>query len=271
METLPLFYSLNRYSEHDGHIGAGSVEICRATFVLDARKKGERKENLISVEGKLDTCGSVSLSHSSHLQQVKDCRKYGLKEVVLSGIGGKSKPLREAGVLHVRTNTGAKKKILCYRYDERVGNIEQILLLSLRTIRDANIDILHHMDQSLDGISSPLLFLQDKDARINKKKGVTGKARASEKFLRQQRRKRDRGNACAVLLASNTTAAREHVLAGPQDKDERQLHCLLDTDDENGQALATLMRGLTLEAENVPHLGSLVTPYDKETRRELEC
>jgi hypothetical protein len=62
METLPLFYSLNRYLEQDGHIGAGSVEICRATFVLDARKKGERKENLISVEGKLDTCGSVSLS-----------------------------------------------------------------------------------------------------------------------------------------------------------------------------------------------------------------
>jgi hypothetical protein len=187
----------------DEHIGAGSVEICRATFVLDARKKGERKENLISVEGKLDTCGSVSLFHSYHLQQ--------LKEVVLSGIGGKSKPLREADVLHLRTNTGAEKKILCYRYNERVGNTEQILLLSLRAIRDANIDILHHMDQSLDGISSPLLFLQDKDARINKKKGVTGKARASENFLRQQRRKRDRDNACAVLLASNTTAAREHI------------------------------------------------------------
>jgi hypothetical protein len=87
----------------------------------------------------------------------------GLKEVVLSGIGGISKPLREAGVLHVlvRTNTSAVKKILCYRYDERVGNTEPILLLSLRTIRDANIDFLHHMDQSLDGISSPLLFLQD--------------------------------------------------------------------------------------------------------------
>jgi hypothetical protein len=113
------------------------------------------------------------------------------------------------------------------------------------------------MDQSLDGISSPLLFLQDKDARINKKKGVTGKARASEKFLRQQRRKRDGGNACAVLLASNTTAAREHAVAGPQDKDEKQLHCLLDTDDENGQAFATLMRGFTLETEVGSNLGSL--------------
>jgi hypothetical protein len=228
METLPLFYSLNRYLEQDGHIGAGSVEICRATFVLDAREKGEGKgKKLISVEGKLDTCGSVSLSHSSHIQEVKDYRKFGLK----------SRFLRDRWQIQTfersrcaaRTNTGAEKKILCYRYDERVGNTEQILLLSLKTIRDANIDILHHMDQSLDGISSPLLFLQGKDARINKKKGVTGKARASEKFLRQQRKKSDRDNACAVLLASNTTAAREHVVAGPQDRDEKQLHCLLDT------------------------------------------
>jgi hypothetical protein len=102
-----------------------------------------------------------------------------------------------------------------------------------------------------------LLFLQDKDARINKKKGVTGKARASEKFLRQQRRKRDRGNACAVLLASNTTAAREHIAEGSRVKDEKQLHCLLDTDDENGQAFAALIRGLTLETETGPNLGGL--------------
>jgi hypothetical protein len=68
-----------------------------------------------AVEGKLDTCGSVSLSHSSHLQDVKDCRKHGLKVVVLTGIGGQSKPLREAGVLHVNAAGGKVKKILCYR------------------------------------------------------------------------------------------------------------------------------------------------------------
>jgi hypothetical protein len=100
---------------------------------------------------------------SSHLQQVQSCRKYGLKEVVLTGIGGKSKPLREAGVLHVSVGDGNVKKILCYKLDEQVGNTDRILLLSLRTITDANIDILHHMDKSLDGISAPLLLLQDKN------------------------------------------------------------------------------------------------------------
>ena len=104
-------------------------------------------------------CLSLSLSYSSHLQDIKDCRKYGLKEVVLSGIGGKSKPLREAGVLHVEAEGGKKlKKILCYKFDQRGGNTDKILLLSLRTTRDANIDILHHVDPSLERIYSPLLF-----------------------------------------------------------------------------------------------------------------
>ncbi len=65
-------------------------------------------------------------------------------------------------MLHVEAAEGKVKKILCYKFDQRVGNTDKILLLSLRTIRDANIDILHHMDQSRDGISPPLLFLKDK-------------------------------------------------------------------------------------------------------------
>ncbi len=146
-------FSLNRFLAHDDHIGAGSVEICRATFGLGVVGEKNFEPTRITAEGKLDTCESVSLSHSSHLQQVKDCRKYGLREVVLSGIGGKSKPLREAGVLHVDAGKGKVKKILCYKFDEHVGNTSRILLLSLRTIRDANIDILHHMDKSLIGNS----------------------------------------------------------------------------------------------------------------------
>jgi hypothetical protein len=149
-----------------------------------------------------------------YLQQVKSCRKYGLKEVVLTGIGGKSKPLREAGVLHVAAGGGKTKKILRYKLDERVGNTEKILLLSLRTIKDANIDILHHMDKSLDGISAPLLFLQDKDPTISGKKRATGKARDSRKFLTQQKRKRDRSNTCAVLLASSSRVARDYAGRG---------------------------------------------------------
>ncbi len=78
-DPLPIFYSLNRFIDHEACISAGSVKICRALF---------------------------KLSHSSHLQDVKGCRKHGLKVVVLTGIGGQSKPLREAGVLHVDAADG---------------------------------------------------------------------------------------------------------------------------------------------------------------------
>ncbi len=96
MEPLPLFCSLNRFIDHEACISAESVEICRVSFILDVIGEDANDVAKQAVEGKLDTCGSVSLSHSSHLQDIKDCRKHGLKEVVLSGIGGKSKPLREA-------------------------------------------------------------------------------------------------------------------------------------------------------------------------------
>jgi hypothetical protein len=197
----------------DDHIGAGSVEICRATFGLGVIDKESSKPAKISAEAKLDTCGSVSaLSHSSHLQQIKDCRKYGLREVVLSGIGGNSKPLRKARVLHVDADTVKKvKKILCYKFDEHVGITSRILLLSLRTIRDANIDILHHMDKLLDGISSPLLFLQHKKPRKSRKKGISSRAQASRTFLMLQKRELNRGNSCAIFLASSTPVARGYV------------------------------------------------------------
>ncbi len=159
-DPLPIFYSLNRFIDHEACISAGSVEICRALFKLDVAGEGTGSTGKREVDGKLDTCGSVSLSHSSHLQDIKDCRRHGLKVVVLTGIGGQSKPLREAGVLHVDAANGKVKEILCYRFDQRVGNTDKILLLSLRTIRDANIDILHHMDQSLDAISSPLFVFK---------------------------------------------------------------------------------------------------------------
>ena len=72
----PLFYSLKRFMDHEECISAGSKEICRASFVLDVVGEGASSMVKRAVEGKLDTCGSVSLSHSSHLQDVKDCKEH---------------------------------------------------------------------------------------------------------------------------------------------------------------------------------------------------
>jgi hypothetical protein len=51
MEPLPLFYSLNRFLQHEGHIGAGSVEICRAEFLLDVLDANLGKASQAKVEG----------------------------------------------------------------------------------------------------------------------------------------------------------------------------------------------------------------------------
>ncbi len=197
---------------------------------MPSRQRSPQKESSTPVDRSL----SLSLFPLA-TGQIKDCRKYGLREVciALSGIGGKSKPLREAGVLHVDAGKGKVKKILCYKFDEHVGNTtSMIFLLSLRMIRDANIDILHHMDKSLEGISSPLLFLQDGKPRKSKKKGLPSRAQASKKFLLMQKRKLHRGNSCAIFLASSTPTAKEYAEGRFIEDNEGQLHCLCEMDDK---------------------------------------
>ncbi len=242
------------------------MEICRATFDLGVVDGRNAEPTRITPDGKLDTCGSVSLSHSSHLQQVKDCRKYGLREVVLSGIGGKSKPLREAGLLHVDAGKGNLKKILCYKFDEHVGNTSRILLLSLRTIRDASIDILHHMDKSLEGISSPLLFLQDRKPRRSTKKGLYSRALASKKFLMIQKRKLHRGNSCAVFLASCTPAAKEYAEGRFIEDDEGQLHCLCEMDEDDKWMVPShsLSQGIIQENRTTSLQDCYISPFAYE-------
>ncbi len=66
-DSLPIFCLLNRFIDHEACISAESVEICRALFVLDVVGEGASSTVKQAVEGKLDICGSVSLSHSSHL------------------------------------------------------------------------------------------------------------------------------------------------------------------------------------------------------------
>jgi hypothetical protein len=107
------------------------------------------------------------------------------------------------------------------------------------------------MDKSLEGISSPLLFLQDRKLRKSMKKGLPSRALASKKFLMLQKRKLHRGNSCAVFLASSTPAARVYVYAEGRfiDDDEGQLHCLceMDEDDKWMEPSHSLSQGIIQE------------------------
>jgi hypothetical protein len=91
---------------------------------------------------------------------------YNIPIVTLNGIGGKTHPITEAGVLTHVTPQKKYVKFLCYVFDTPVGNAQEILLLGLSTILvDANIDIRYHMSFSAQGISKMIRFLDEEPAQ----------------------------------------------------------------------------------------------------------
>jgi len=148
------------YIEETRLIGPGTKDICRASAKL--RRKNEK--GVMSsqwIEAKLDSCGSVSLSHSNFLTEIKSCKEYKLPMVTLKGIGGKTQPLQKAGVLKVVKPNKCILKLLCYVFEEAVGNTERLLLISMSAINKARFDIQYHIEHSCAGRCMPLKFLEE--------------------------------------------------------------------------------------------------------------
>jgi hypothetical protein len=56
-----------------------------------SHQKGSKRSYVTNrVEVKLDSCGSVSIGHSSLLTNIKSCKEYRISTVTLKGIGGKT-------------------------------------------------------------------------------------------------------------------------------------------------------------------------------------
>jgi hypothetical protein len=78
---------LTRGLDKDGAIipdGYGTICHAESTIIK------EDGTTMQSIHTKLDTCGSVSICHSSYLTQVKKALEHGLPPIRLTGIGGKS-------------------------------------------------------------------------------------------------------------------------------------------------------------------------------------
>ena len=139
-------------------IEPGSKTICQAIATIvtqGAEGQVEREEQVIT---KLDSCGSVSIAHSDYLVRVQPAKSYGLRNIRLLGIGGKTNYLTKVGVLQVKTGDAGVCYMLCYTFDAPLGDIEKIILLGLHTVVKANINILQHMKNSLEGKCTPLTF-----------------------------------------------------------------------------------------------------------------
>ena len=131
-----------RTDESETIIEPGSKTICQAiaTIVTNgADGQVEREEQVIT---KLDSCGSVSIAHTDYLVRIQPAKAYGLQNIRLLGIGGKTNYLTKVGVLQVRTGNEGVCFMLCYTFDAPLGDIEKIILLGLHTVVKANINIL---------------------------------------------------------------------------------------------------------------------------------
>jgi hypothetical protein len=113
------------------------------------------------VKAKLDSCGSVSIAHSNLMNEIKQAGKYNLPPIRLRGIGGKTNLLNKVGILRIKQTQNNHCDLLCYVFDEAIGQTEEMLLITMSTIIHAKINILHHMGKSNKDECDDLQFWPD--------------------------------------------------------------------------------------------------------------
>ena len=58
--------------------------------------------------------------------------------------------LQKVGVLKIKRPGNESCELLCYVFDEAIGQTEEMLLISLSAIIDAKINILYHMHEGIE-------------------------------------------------------------------------------------------------------------------------
>ena len=139
-------------------IQPGHRTICSAMVNLEINSK---RRHIKCVKAKLDSCGSVSIAHSNLMNEIKPAGKYNLPPIRLRGIGGKTNLLNKVGRLRIKQTQNKHCDLLCYVFDEAIGQTEEMLLISMSAIIHARINILHHMGKSNKDECDDLQFWPD--------------------------------------------------------------------------------------------------------------
>ena len=104
---------------------------------------------------KLDSGAIINLAHQKHCNYIKNCSEYNLPPIKLSGIGGQTEALTKVGKITALVR-GQKKTTFAYIMNEEVAGTKEICLLGLKTLIQWDVDLTHHMRDSLVGITSAL-------------------------------------------------------------------------------------------------------------------
>jgi hypothetical protein len=121
------------------NIKPGSKSICHASVKVLLDQNGATFK---MAKAKLDSCGSVSIAHSNLLNSIRSAQSYDLPNIRLRGIGEKTNMLKKIGILKIKRPDNENCELLCYVFNEVVGQTEEMLLISLSAIIDAKINIL---------------------------------------------------------------------------------------------------------------------------------
>ena len=139
-------------------IQPGHRTICSSMVNLEINSN---RRHIKCVKAKLDSCGSVSIAHSNLMNEIKPAGKYNLPPIRLRGIGGKTNLLSKVGRLRIKQTQNKHCDLLCYVFDEAIGQTEEMLLISMSAIIHARINILHHMGKSNKDECDDLQFWPD--------------------------------------------------------------------------------------------------------------
>ncbi len=105
------------------NIKPGSKSICHASVKILLDRRGTTFK---TAKAKLDSCGSVSIAHSNLLNSIRPAQSYELPNIRLRGIGGKTNMLKEIGILKIKRPDNENCELLCYVFNEAVGQTEQL-------------------------------------------------------------------------------------------------------------------------------------------------
>ena len=139
-------------------IKPGHKTICSARVNLEINNNGQYTR---AIKAKLDSCGSVSIAHENLMNEIKPAEKYQLPPIRLRGIGGRTNLLNKVGILRIKQPQDKHCDLLCYVFNEAIGQTEEMLLISMSAIIQAKINILHHMSKSNNDECTDLQFWPD--------------------------------------------------------------------------------------------------------------
>jgi hypothetical protein len=80
-----------------------------------------------------------SIAHENLMTKIKPARQYKLPPLRLRGIGGRTNLLNKIGVLRIKQPNNEHCELLCYVFNETIGETKEMLLISMSAIIEAKI------------------------------------------------------------------------------------------------------------------------------------